>query len=57
MFGDITDLITENANNVDKLNNVKRIVEKFDKTVMPSTLHYIKLVEDLKEVLNIGEQQ
>lgn len=56
MFGDITDLITENANNVDKLNNVKRIVEKFDKTVMPSTLHYIKLVEDLKEVLNIGEQ-
>jgi hypothetical protein len=56
MFGNITDLITENSNNVDTISNFKRIVQNFNKIPMPSTLQYIKLVNDLNEVLGIGEE-
>lgn len=55
MFGDITDLITANANNVDKLDHIKKLVVEFNSKSMPSTLQYIKLVNDLSDVLGVSK--
>lgn len=55
MFGDITDLITANANNVDKLNHIKKLVEDFNSKSMPNTLQYIKIIDEISEVLDIGK--
>lgn len=55
MIEGINDLIHENANNVNKLNNVIILVEDFSDIPMPSSLHYKKFIQELKEILEIED--
>ena len=56
MFGDITDLITSHSDQVNKLKAIKDTLKRFDSIKGKSQLHYTKLFNDLKEIVDITEE-
>lgn len=56
MINSVTDLIYQNDQNISKLNSIKDIIEKFDKTKFPSHIQYGLLVDNLKQILDIENE-
>lgn len=52
MFGDIT----SHSDQVNMLNDIKDKLKRFDKIKGKSQLHYTKLFNDLKEIIDITDE-